>query len=70
MRFPIPRASKRLKGVYLEIRLVLLARVSNNVFIMLLLPKEIGRVKFRALVVVLEIIILWYAKEGRRMGFG
>lgn len=48
VRFPIPRASKRLKGVYLEIRLVLLARVSNNVFIMLLLPEEIGRVKFRA----------------------
>lgn len=35
VRFSTPQGFKTIKGVYLEIRLVLLARVSNNVFMLL-----------------------------------
>lgn len=45
VRFPIPQGWKRLKGVYLEIRVVLLARVSNNVFIVVVFRKENKRTK-------------------------
>ena len=62
MRFSIPQGLKRLKGVYLEIRLVLLARVSNNVFIVVLLRKEIERAKFGTAVTVFGVIILFYGR--------